>query len=313
MQGLVLVILFVITSFAPGGAAGASGGAPDQGLHWVTTAVQAPRVVFRTLDSRIVGAPVSYHAYVPRAHDLPNSRLPVLYWLHGTMGGVSGITPLARLVDDAIEAGRMPAMIIVFVNGLPRRLWADSKNGAAPVETVFIAEVIPDVDRQFRTIAAREGRLLEGFSMGGYGAARIGFKHPHLFAGISILAGGPFDLELRGPRALRNPALRDYLLREVCGDDPEYFKAISPWMAAEAAAPALRANRMVIRQAIGMRDDTRDLNRLFHERMTQLGIQHDYAEMPGVAHDTRALLESLGSANGAFYRRALALPSSRPG
>jgi acetyl esterase/lipase len=70
---------------------------------------------------------------------------------------------------------------------------------------------------------------------------------------------------------------------------------------------------MVIRQAIGMRDDTRDLNRLFHERMTQLGIQHDYAEMPGVAHDTRALLESLGSANGAFYRRALALPSSRPG
>lgn len=305
MQGLVLVILFVITSFAPGGAAGASGGAPDRGLHWVTTAVQAPRVVFRTLDSRIVGAPVSYHAYVPRAHDLPNSRLPVLYWLHGTLGGVSGIAPLARLVDNAIEAGRVPAMIVVFVNGLPRRLWADSKNGAAPVETVFIAEVIPDVDRQFRTIAAREGRLLEGFSMGGYGAARIGFKHPHLFAGISILAGGPFDLELRGPRALRNPALRDYLLREVCGDDPEYFKAISPWMIAASAAPHLAQHGTVIRHAVGTRDDTRELNRSFSERMRQLQIDHAYLEIPDTGHDARALLLRLMDVDPGFYTRAL--------
>ena len=68
--------------------------------------------------------------------------------------------------------------------GLPRSLWADSKDGAAPVETVFIKEVITDVDRAFRTVASREGRILEGFSMGGYGAARLGFKYPQIFAGI---------------------------------------------------------------------------------------------------------------------------------
>jgi enterochelin esterase-like enzyme len=305
MQRLVVTLMFVIASLASGRAAWASSGAPDRGLPWVTSAVQAPRVVLRTLDSRIVGAPVSYHAYVPRAHDLPNTRLPVLYWLHGTMGGVSGITPLAQLVDDAIKAGRIPAMIVVFVNGLPRRLWADSKNGASPVETVFISEVIPDVDRQFHTIAAREGRILEGFSMGGYGAARIGFKHPHLFAGISILAGGPFDLELRGPRAQRNPALRDYLLREVCGDDPEYFKAISPWMIAASAAPQLTRYGTVIRHAVGTHDDTRELNRSFSERMRQLRIAHDYLEIPGTGHDARALLLRLMDVDAGFYTRAL--------
>jgi len=231
----------------------------------------------------------------------------VLYWLHGTDGGIGGIRPMAKVFDDAIEAGQLPAMIVVFVNGLPRRLWADSKDGSSPVERVFITEVIPDVDKAFRTIAAREGRILEGFSMGGYGAARLGFKYPSLFAGISILAGGPFDLELRGPRAQQSPRLREQLLREVCGNDPDYFKAISPWVIAEGAAAALRDTKTAIRHVVGARDDTRDLNRQFHERTANLQIPHEYSELPNVGHDARALLMVLGERNGEFYRRALGL------
>lgn len=282
-------------------------GAPDPTLPWVTAEVTAPGVVFQTFNSKVVGAKVSYHAYVPQLPGQAASRLPVLYWLHGTQGGISGVRPLARFFGDAVGSGKIPPMIVVFVNGLPRRLWADSSDGASPVETVFITEVIPDVDRSFPTIASREGRVLEGFSMGGYGAARLGFRHPDLFAGVSILAGGPFDLELRGPRALHNPQLRAQLLREVCGDDWDYFKAISPLTIVQTAATALRARRTVVRQAVGTADSTRDLNREFHERMTALNIPHDYVEVPGVGHDTRALLEALGDASGAFYRRALGL------
>lgn len=160
---------------------------------------------------------------------------------------------------------------------------------------------------RLRTRAERGQRAVEGFSMGGYGAARLGFRYADLFAGVSILAGGPFDLELRGPRALRNPQLREQLLREVCGNDWEYFKAISPLTIVQTAAPALRANLMVVRQVVGSADNTRELNHEFHERMAALNIAHDYVEVPGVAHDTRALLEALGEANGAFYRRALGL------
>lgn len=287
--------------------ASASAGPVDQTLPWVTREVQAPRVVYRTFDSRTVGAKVSYHAYLPQGHDGSDSRWPVLYWLHGTEGGVSGIRPLARLFDEAMEAGRAPAMIVVFVNGLPRRLWADSKDGSSPVETVFIQEVIPDVDRTFRTIASREGRLLEGFSMGGYGAARLGFGYPHLFAGISILAGGPLDLELRGPRAQRSPQTRQQLLREVCSDDWACFRALSPLTVVEVAAPVLRAQPPVVRQAVGTLDDTRDLNRQFHERMVGLGIAHDYVELPGVGHDPLALLQGLLARGDGFYRRALKL------
>lgn len=304
---LIRIIGITLSGLPILGAAQTIAGTPDPTLPWVTAQVNAPRVAYRAFLSATVGTQVSYHAYVPAAHEQARERLPVLYWLHATEGGVAAVRPLARLFDEAIEAGRVPPMIVVFVNGLPRRLWADSKDGASPVETVFIREVIPHVERSFRTIAAREGRIIEGFSMGGYGAARLGFKYPNLFAGISILAGGPFDLDLRGPRAQRNPRLREQLLREVCGNDLDYFRAISPWMLAEAAAPSLREHRTVVRHAIGTLDDTRELNRQFRERMAELGIAHTYLELPGIGHEPRALLDALGEANGSFYRQALAM------
>lgn len=283
---------------------------PNRALPWVTAEVKAPRIEFRSFESKIVGAKVSYHVYTPLAYDDPKSRLPVLYWLHGTEGGVVGVRPVAELFHDAIQAKKQPAMFVVFVNGLPRRLWADSKDGSAPVETVFVTELIPEVDKQYRTIAKREGRILEGFSMGGYGAARIGFKHPDLFAGVSILAGGPLDLEFEGPRAIHNPMLRKQILTDVCGSDMEYFKKISPWLIAESSAEKLRQKKMVIRQAVGNRDNTRDLNAKFHERMADLQIPHEYTELPNVGHDARALLTVLSERNGEFYRRALGHASS---
>jgi enterochelin esterase-like enzyme len=279
----------------------------DLSLPWVTVAAQALRVTQRIFDSVTVGAPVSYHIYLPRRYSQGTDRLPVLYWLHGTEGGVSGIGPLSRHFDEAVEAGRIPPMIVVFVNGLPRRLWADSKDGASPVETVFIREVIPDVDRNFRTIAAREGRIIEGFSMGGYGAARLGLKHPRLFAGISILAGGPMDLEFQGPRAVRSPRLREQILREVSGGELSHFQSISPWMAAESAVKSLRTHPVVIRQAIGDRDDTIELTRRFRDHLDRLQIDHEYVELPGIGHDPLALIRALSETSGRFYRKALGL------
>ena len=283
---------------------------PNRALPWVTAEVKAPRIEFRSFESKIVGAKVSYHVYTPLAYDDPKSRLPVLYWLHGTEGGVVGVRPVAELFHDAIQAKKQPAMFVVFVNGLPRRLWADSKDGSAPVETVFVTELIPEVDKQYRTIAKREGRILEGFSMGGYGAARIGFKHPDLFAGVSILAGGPLDLEFEGPRAIHNPMLRKQILTDVCSSDMEYFKKISPWLIAESSTEKLREKKLVIRQAVGNRDNMRDLNAKFHERMADLQIPHEYSELPNVGHDARALLTVLSERNGEFYRRALGHASS---
>jgi len=209
----------------------------------------------------------------------------------------------------AILADDVPPMIVVFVNGLPRRLWTDSKDGLAPIETVFIDELIPHVDTSMRTIPCREGRILEGFSMGGYGAARIGFRHPELFGGISILAAGPLDPEFEGPRATGNP-LRERILEEVCDGDMAYFKATHPWTLAESQAKMLQRPGTIIRQAVGSEDFSFYLSRRFHEHLESLGIPHEFHVVQDTGHDASALMAGL--ANAEFYRKALAPKAGEP-
>ena len=281
---------------------GADAGDPT-GLPWVTPEVVAPRVSYHKFKSRAANTEVSYHLYTPPVYDQSTStRFPVLYWLHGTEGGVNHIRPVARMFHFAIRDEGVPPMLVVFVNGLSKRLWTDSKDGRAPVETVFITELIPEIDKSLRTIASREGRILEGFSMGGYGAARIGLRHSQLFGGVSILAAGPLSPEFEGPRANGNP-LREKILADVCDGDMAYFKATHPWAAAETQADALRKAGTVIRQAVGSKDFSLDLSRRYHEHLTSLQIPHDFQIVDNVGHDTPALMAGLD--NAAFYRKAL--------
>src|SRR6185295_3905134 len=49
--------------------------------------------------------------------------------------------------------------------------------------------LIPDVDRRFRTVADRSGRAVAGDSMGGYGALKLGLKHPEMFSFVASMSG----------------------------------------------------------------------------------------------------------------------------
>jgi enterochelin esterase-like enzyme len=273
---------------------------------WVTPAVQAPRLQFRTFESAAAKTKVSYHLYAPEAYDKePERRFPVLYWLHGSGGGIPGIAPLTALFDRAIREGKIPPMLVVFANGMTSSMWCDSKDGSVPMETVVIKELIPRIDATFRTLAAREARLIEGFSMGGYGAARLGLKYPAVFGAVSILAGGPLDLDFAGPRATGNPAERARILKEKWGGDMAYYREQSPLTLAEQNAALVRG-KVVIRQAVGDQDNTMELNRAFSEHLGKLEISHTFTNLPGVAHDTLAIFSALGDANWAFYRAVFA-------
>jgi S-formylglutathione hydrolase FrmB len=261
-----------------------------------------PGVEQRIIQSAAAKTKVSYHVYVPKAYDREKTRrFPVLYWLHGSGGGGAGIRPLVSHFGDAIRKGKVPPMLVVFPNGLRNGMWCDSKHGKTPVETILMKEVIPDVDANFRTIASREGRMVEGFSMGGYGAARIGFKHHDLFSAVSILGGGPLQRvfsEDIGPKGKAGD--RAWALQYVFGGDQQYFKAQSPWVLAQKNVKALRKG-IRIRIAIGGLDRTLPYNRDFHKHLNQLGIPHSFTVPPRVKHNPQALLDAMGETNWEFY------------
>ena len=274
-------------------------------LQWVTPRVEGSGLSFHTFRSPAAGAEVSFHIYAPPAYAAdPDRRFPVVYWLHGSGGGVSGISRLSSLVDEAVATGRVQPFLLVFVNGLRMGMYVDWANGRAPLETVIVQELRPHVDANWRTIATREGRLLDGFSMGGYGAGRFGFRYPELFRSVSMMGAGPVQETLeRTPRASRVQA--EDLLRDVYGGGQDRFRAVSPRRYAEQNAATL-ARDSRLRLVIGDRDETLENNRDFHEHLTRLGIPHDWIVLPGVGHDPMGVLTALGDRHWAFYRDAFA-------
>jgi enterochelin esterase-like enzyme len=271
---------------------------------WVTPAVDMPHVARRTFQSAAAGREMSYHIYVPEDYArYPGRRWPVLYWLHGTGGGVAGIAPLSEMFDRAIRDGLAPPMLVVFPNGLATSMWCDSVDGRVPMETVVVRELVAEVDKVYRTRAERSGRAIEGFSMGGYGAARLGFGHPEVFGAVSVLAGGPLDSGFDGPRARERPEERDRILREVYGGDLVIFRMQSPRTIASRNANAIRG-RTLVRIVVGEDDPTAASNRAFSEHVERLGIEHRFESWPSVAHEPLSLLRAMGDARWAFYRRA---------
>lgn len=273
---------------------------------WVTEQVRGPGLVQHVYASAAAGADVSYHVWLPPGYvdAEPARRYPVLYWLHGSGGGVAGIAPVARWFDTAVREGRLPPLLVVFPNGLADGMWCDSRDGRTPVETVLVREIVPRIDALFATVARREGRLLEGFSMGGYGALRLAFVHRDLFAAASSLGGGPLQRELVAtPRA--NEARRLQVLHRVYGGDQAVFRQQSPWQLASEHADALRGATR-IRLLVGDRDETLPANRDLHAHFERLGLPHAYEEVAGVPHDALRLLRQLGDRFFAFHREVLA-------
>ncbi len=271
---------------------------------WVTTPVAAPNVSQQVFFSSAVGAPVSYHVYLPDAYATqPQRRFPVLYWLHGSNSVLTGIAPVSGYFDAAIDAGRIPPLIVVFANGLPQGMWCNAESGLQPVESMVVDDLLPEVDARFRTLAQASARLVEGFSMGGYGAARLALLYPDRFAAASMLGAGPLQLDfLVDDPNLQPIEVRQRILAEVYGNSPAVFEARSPWRLAEQYPPAPGYR---LRQVIGTLDFTLGPNREFHAHLDALGISHDYIEVPNVVHSVPGIINTLGDGFWSFHRQAL--------
>lgn len=305
-RSLFAVTLAILSSAARGQSA------PEKTPHavspdrdWVTPAIKAHGVSHHVFHSASTKGEVSYHVYLPAAYEAePERRFPVVYWLHGSGGGLPGISSVAARFDRAIRDGKAPPCLVVFVNGLPMGMYVDWADGSTPVESMILRDLLPHIDATYRTQASREGRLLDGFSMGGYGSARLAFKYPELFRAASLVGAGPLQPELNStPRASRIQA--EDLLRRAFGGDQKVFREASPRVLAERNARAI-AQGTLVRMVIGEKDETFGNNLVFHRHLESLGIPHSWTVIPGVGHDPDRVFQLLGDENWAFYRKAFA-------
>ncbi len=149
---------------------------------------QAPSVKTVTIDAPSIGRKTAYNIALPADYETSgDKRYPVLYLLHGFS---SNYTAWASLGAGRTLRNRDLIIVMPDAGNSWYLNWAESSEGQKNAwEDMIIKDLIGHVDANYRTIASREGRAINGLSMGGYGALTLGLRHPEMFCSIGSHSG----------------------------------------------------------------------------------------------------------------------------
>jgi endo-1,4-beta-xylanase len=253
---------------------------------------------YRTFHSQTIHAEVSYLIYLPPDYEMAKDRrYPVVYWLHGGGGSQRTGDNFIERLDAAIRSGKAPPMIAILVNGVGSSLFCDSIDGKKPVETVIIRDLIPHVDKTYRTYGTRQMRAIEGFSMGGFWTIHLGFKYPELFGAITALAHAPIC-----PNSGWQRVERVWQAGPFAGN-AERFAPEDPFHLVDKNADTIRRD-VRTRLIVGDADNPNTVARTkeLHAKMTELRLPCELIVVPGVRHSYQNLYAELGDREFAFYR-----------
>jgi enterochelin esterase-like enzyme len=221
--------------------------------------------------SEITGAWRRCFVYTPPCYNTSGEkRYPVLYLQHGSFEDETGWSAQGKaslILDNLIAEGKAQPMIIVMDNGYAIRPSGHVGMSQAPpamvFEEVMINEIIPMIDRKFRTIKHRQSRAIAGLSMGANQTMRIIMNNLDTFAyygGFSGTANYPSNAEIDAENFL-NGAFRD---GNNVNDQIKVF-----WLGVGTTEPE------VFPQSINA----------FRRMLDKQGIQYHYYESPNTAHE----------------------------
>lgn len=130
-----------------------------------------------TIDSRQPGMSRTANVYLPAGYTESQERYPVLY-LNDAFGALK-FGRMVTILDNLIGHQVIPPLIAVLLPSVKDRIAEYSMN---PVfETFFTEEVVPKVDRRYRTRPSSEYRAIGGISAGATAALSLALNHPDLF------------------------------------------------------------------------------------------------------------------------------------
>jgi Predicted esterase len=133
------------------------------------------------------------HIYLPPTYSEGNKKYPVIYFLHGFGDSPTEFINNAQdELNEAFSKDSSKEFILVEIEG------GNSAGGSFYVNSPVIGkwedyttkEVVSYLDSNYRTIAKAQSRGICGFSMGGFGALNLAFRHPDVYSAVYTFSPG---------------------------------------------------------------------------------------------------------------------------
>lgn len=199
-----------------------------------------------------------------------NNKYPVLYLLHGADGCYndwSRKADLHRLADQY-------KVIIVCPDGQDSWYFDSPIDPKMQFETYVSKELVSYIDSHYRTLANRYMRAITGLSMGGHGALFLAFRHPDVFWSCGSMSGN-MDITQFTDRWHIRARLGNY------EDNPQRWHdhAVINQLDKVKNCPLKPAQNILIDD--GLNDIFIKNNIAIHDKMVEMGIDHDFTMRPG--------------------------------
>lgn len=200
----------------------------------------------------------------------PIDKYPVFYLLHGYGGDEKTwitIKPeLKQMVDN-------DHIMVVCPDAENSWYWDSPTHKNSQYETFVSKELIEYIDLHYPTKADRAYRAISGLSMGGHGGMWLGIRHKNVFGAAGSMSGG---VDIR-------PFPDNWEMKAQLGEKKQNEDRWNNFTAINQINQ-LKDGDLAIIIDCGSDDFFLDVNKKFHQKLTDLGISHDFIIRPG-QHD----------------------------
>jgi S-formylglutathione hydrolase FrmB len=279
---------------------------------WDSTVWNNPQsissVTHGTFVSPSTNLTIGYQIYFP-ANYTTGSNFPVVYFLHGN-GGNENEEPndypsqMQNELNSLIAAGTIQPMIAVFPNGGSDSKYQNAAFGAPAYSNyngeTQILELIQFVDATYKTNPTRAGRALQGFSMGGQGCERIGFKYPQLFSSLYCIAPAIDD---NASNVVANePALMTAMYGGTATVNTTAFQNNTAQNIATQNAKNIAGTAIHVLIGNAPSETLLAVNQSMDAQLSSLGIAHDVLQIAsGCGHDLICDLNTAGNGSNWIF------------
>lgn len=244
--------------------------------------------------------------FTPADYEKDQKSYPVVYMLHGVNDMPFTEDGLRKMNNPSTHLKEMAEIfrVIIVIPLVGNTYFMDSPVlKESKIATFISQELTAFIDTNFRTETNRNGRILCGFSMGGYGAVSLLCRYPDIFSvaiergGVLNLATDVEDLSWDHTSDVITNLLGDYFTNKMNYHQNGCFNLVNHIRERKDIAFVIE---------VGKEDFLYKTNFAFHKRLNELKIPHIYNETEGGhvwnENTIRSLLSNLQYFNKTQYR-----------